>query len=846
MLSRYRRFFSKKKKLAKIKETLLILISIGIIGSGALLIWLSSLPLPDLNAFEQRKVAQSTKIYDRTGKILLYDIHENIRRTLIPYEEISRHAKNAIVAIEDAEFYQHKGIKPTAIIRAVLSNLLEFKLGQGGSTITQQVIKNSILTQDKSIVRKLKEWVLALKLERVLDKDTILGIYLNEAPYGGNIYGIEEASQQFFGKHASDLTLAESAYLAALPQAPSFYSPFGRNRSGLDDRKNLVLEKMLEHGFISKAEHDAAKQEAVTFNMTSSNSIKAPHFVFYVKDYLVKKYGEEAVEKNGYKVTTTLDYELQAKAEDIVKTFALQNAKDMDAENAAMVGTDPKTGQILVMVGSRDYFDKEIDGNFNVALAKRQPGSSFKPFAYAAAFKKGYTPETMLFDVKTEFSTQCNPDGTPKNPESKCYSPGNFDDKFRGPMTMRQALAQSINIPAIKALYLGGVRDTLSLARDMGITTLNNPDQYGFTVVLGGGEVTLLDLTSAYSVFANNGKKNSTTGILKIENQEGEVLEEYRQNESQVLDENVAQTVTDVLSDNNARIGTYAINNPLNFPGYDVAAKTGTTNDYRDAWIVGYTPTMTVGAWAGNNNNRPIQHNRTASYIVAPLWNAFMKEVIKKMPTERFTKPTYPEKSTLKPVLRGIWTGNTTYKVNLVTNELATEFTPPQLVQEKVVREIRSILHWVDKDNPNGPVPQKPEDDAQYPYWQYGVKKWAEENKYTDETTSVIPTKTDRMHQASNIPQGKFTSPTEGIVYDSTQNLILTSSINSTYPIQKIDYYLNGVFVGSSDRSPFSISFIPQEIESIGAKNILQGIAVDALGLKGGFTTNLELKNVSN
>lgn len=841
MFRKIRSLFHKKRRLATIKELVLIVISVAIIGGGALLIWLSQVPLPDLNAFEQRKVAQSTKIYDRTGKILLYDIHENIRRTLIPYEEISRHAKNAIVAIEDPEFYQHKGIKPKAIIRAVFANITELRFGQGGSTITQQVIKNAILTQDKSVTRKLKEWVLALKLERVMEKDTILGIYLNEAPYGGNIYGIEEASQQFFGKHASDLTLGESAYLAALPQAPTYYSPFGRNRDKLDQRKDLVLEKMLENGFITKEESESAQKEVVSFNIPNSQGIKAPHFVFYVRDYLVKKYGEEAVEKNGYKITTTLDYELQSKAEEIVKSFALQNAKDIDAENAAMVATDPKTGQILVMVGSRDYFDEEIDGNFNVATAKRQPGSSFKPFAYAAAFRKGYLPSTAVFDVKTEFSTQCNPDGTPKNEASKCYSPGNFDNKFRGPMTLRQALAQSINIPAIKALYLGGVRETINLAREMGISTLTNPDQYGFTVVLGGGEVTLLDLTSAYGTFSNNGKRNDASAILKIETQDGEILEEYRKNEQVVLEENVAQMISDVLSDNNARIGTYAVNNPLNFPGYDVAAKTGTTNDYRDAWIVGYTPNIAVGAWAGNNNNRQIQHDRTASYIVAPMWNAFMKEALKKTPNERFAKPTYPESNTLKPVLRGIWSGNTTYKVNLVTNELASEYTPPQLTEERVVRQVHSILHWVEKNDPNGAVPQTPTDDPQYEYWEYAVRKWALENNLNDETEAVIPKNTDRMHQASNIPQGTFTSPSEALSYDPKTNLIITNTTKSTYPIQKIDYYLNGVFLGTSDRAPFSFSFIPQEVEGIKEINTLKAVVVDAFGLKGEFSTAVKL-----
>jgi membrane peptidoglycan carboxypeptidase len=386
-----------------VKDLLILLATIILITGGLVFFWISTFKIPDLNSFDDRKVSQSTKIYDRTGQILLYDVFNNVRRVSVSYDKISKNIKNATVAIEDNEFYQHHGIKPTAIIRAVLANFTQLfgakGYSQGGSTITQQVVKNSLLTTEKTISRKIKEWVLSLEIERVLSKEQILALYLNESPYGGSIYGVEEACETYFGKTANDVTIAEAAYIAALPQAPSLYSPYGNNRPKLDARKNLVLSKMLENKFISQDEYNLASKEIVTFKPQEKTGIKAPHFVTYIKQYLEEKYGASVVSERGLKVTTTLDYSLQEKAEKIVKEYALSNKTKFNAENAAMVAIDPKTGQVLVMVGSRDYFDKEIDGNFNVALAHRQPGSTFKPFVYATAFNKGYTPDTVLFDL---------------------------------------------------------------------------------------------------------------------------------------------------------------------------------------------------------------------------------------------------------------------------------------------------------------------------------------------------------------------------------------------------------------------------------------------------------------
>src|SRR3989344_3182171 len=432
------------------KEVTTFVIGLFLFGSGAIFLWLGNIEIPNLNTIGERRVTQSTKIFDRTGEILLYDIHENKRRTIVSFDQISRNIKNATVATEDANFYQHRGIEQKAILRAIFANLTNLGYSQGGSTITQQVVKNSILTADKTITRKLKEWVLALKLEKKMSKEEILSLYLNEIPYGGSIYGIEEASQNFFGKKAAVLSIAEAAYLASLPQAPSYYSPFGIHTDKLEERKNFVLERMLAEHFIDQEEYDTAKKEIVNWLPPGDTSLRAPHFVMFVKNYLENKYGEEKVRDGGFKVTTTLDYGLQTKAEEIVKKWALQNKTNYNADNAALTALDPKTGQILVMVGSRDYFDKEIDGNFNITLAHRQPGSAFKPIVYATAFEKGYLPETTVFDLPTEFSTYCEPDGAPivQGEEDKCYMPENYDLIYRGPIDFRHALAQSINVAA--------------------------------------------------------------------------------------------------------------------------------------------------------------------------------------------------------------------------------------------------------------------------------------------------------------------------------------------------------------------------------------------------------------
>lgn len=801
---------------------------VALISGGFLLLWVSSFRVPDLSSFEQRKVTQSTKIYDRTGEILLYDVHENITRTVIPFDAMSRNIKNATVAIEDAEFYEHFGVKPTAFLRAMLVNLLTLEFSQGGSTITQQVVKNSLLTQEKKISRKLKEWVLAVKLEQELSKEEILELYLNETPYGGSIYGIEEASQSYFGKSAAEISLAEAAYLAALPQAPTYYSPYGNNRERLEERKKLVLARMLQNGFITDAEFEEATREEVTFLPPRTIGIRAPHFVFYVREYLEQKYGQRAIEERGLRVITTLDMNLQTKAEEIVGRYALENVEKFNAENAGMVAIDPTTGNILALVGSRNYFDDQIDGNFNVALAKRQPGSAFKPFVYATAFKEGFTPETVVFDLKTQFSTACA--ATNLTSEGDCYSPGNYDNVFRGPVQFREALAQSINVPAVKVLYLTGITDAIRTARDLGISTLTTSARYGLTLVLGGGEVTLLDITSAYGVFANAGVRNPAQGILRIEDSSGNIIEEFVQHEERVLDEQVAFQITDILSDNAARTPAFGSNSPLYFPGRDVAAKTGTTNDSRDAWIIGYTPNIAVGAWAGNNDNSPMV-KEVAGFIVAPMWHAFMEEALASIPNEPFQRPVLdPEYSSLKPILRGIWQGGETYTIDKASGKLATEHTPMELREERAIPNVHSILHWIDRENPRGPNPENPSQDPQYGRWESRVAIWKVQNGIVDnEDRDGIPSESDDTHNPENAPRISITSPAPGTAFDSASRVSITVSTQGKFSRTKVDYFVDGRFVGSSSLSPFSFIFTPKELGLTEGEHSIRATVYDSV-----------------
>jgi len=827
-IKKIKNIFKKRNKRAKLfKEIAFVLIGIGLLLASILIIWISTLRIPDFSAFEERLIINSTKIYDRTGEVLLYNLHQDIKRTSIPLSEMGTNIKNATIAVEDAEFYNHKGVRVSSTVRAVFSNVFNIGIGGGGSTITQQLIKNTLLTSKKSVIRKVKEWVLAFKIENALTKDEILELYLNEVPYGGTIYGIEEASKTYFNKKAKDLTVTEAAYLAGIPQSPTVLSPYGKNLERLESRKNFVLSRMKEVGYLTEEEYNSARNEVVIFSPQSLSGIKAPHFVFFVKAYLDEKYGKDTVEKSGLKVVTTLDWELQEKAEQFVKEGALKNEKDWNGKNASLVAIDPKTGQILAMVGSRDYFDKEIDGNFNVATANRQPGSAFKPFIYATAFNKGFTPETVLFDLPTEFQSTCNAYGRalPGYRQSDCYMPQNYDGSHRGPINLRNALAQSINIPAIKLFYLSGLKESLKTAEDMGISTLKDVSRYGLTLVIGGGEVTLLDITSAYGVFANNGIRNKNTGILAVTDLKGNILEEYKQNKIQVLNKNTALTVSSILADNVARVPTFGSNSPLVVSGHEVAVKTGTTNNNKDAWTVGYTPSITVGVWAGNNENTPMRKGGSA--VAGPIWNKFMATALAKYPNENFEKPT-PVNVT-KPILKGVWQGNESYFIDKITGKLATEFTPEQTKEERVITNVKSILYWVDRNDIQGPKPENMENNRQYINWNTPIQDWWVKNsfKYPQTTTYDIPTEYDDIHGTYK-PEVIIIEPNKEKIYPSSEIINLETQINSVYPLTRMDIFINGNFLDSLN-PPFNYSFSPKDIANLKDQNEIRINSYDSV-----------------
>jgi len=683
-------------------------------------IWLSltvvsiTKELPRPEKISDIKPTQSTKIYDRTGQVLLYEIHGEQNRTVVTSDQIPLYAKQATIAIEDQNFYTHKAFDVRAIIRALFVNLRSGTAAQGGSTITQQLAKNVFLSPEKTIKRKLKELVLAYWIEQRYTKDEILTLYLNQVSYGSNAYGIQSAAQIYFVKDVSSLSLAEAAVLASLVKAPSYYSPWGSHIEELTARKDYVLLQMQRLNFIDQEEYARATRESVVFAKPTLGSIKAPHFVMMVKEYLENRYGRELVEGGGLKVTTTLDWNLQEKAQTAVTQGAARNKELYKGENAAMVVQDPKTGQILTLVGSADYFDSAINGQFNVAAqGLRHPGSAFKPFAYLAAFIKGYTPDTVEFDVPTEFvpnNPNCPLIVDFNNTDKSCFHPHNFDDTFRGPVSLKQGLAQSINVPSVKTLYLAGLENTIKLAQTMGITTLEKPSEYGLSLVLGGGAVKLVDLVNAYSIFSQDGIKHTQTYILKIEDLSGNILEEYKDAALQVVEPYYTRLINNILSDVGLRAGLFQASLGLTtFEGYEVALKTGTTNDYRDAWVVGYTPFIVAGVWAGNSNYKPMEQQGGSILAAIPMWNAFMKEIIYNYPPEVFARAEFP--SSQRPMLNG------QYIIPLTVNDVTSS-------------HIHAILYYLDKNNPTTEQSSdfNPASDPQFQNWEVPILEWAKKN----------------------------------------------------------------------------------------------------------------------
>ncbi len=804
-----------------IRYGLYALLGLVALFGALILFYIATVPLPDISNFDKRVISQSTKVYDRTGKVLLYDNHNTIRRTVISLGEINPYIQNAAVAIEDDQFYSHHGVRVKSLIRAFVSTVFKGDT-QGGSTLTQQIVKNTLLTSEKTMSRKIKEMIIAVRLEQKLTKPELLEIYLNEAPYSGNVYGVEEASQVYFKKHAKDVTLAEASYLAAIPQAPSHWDPNGPNRAALDDRAHYVLTRMETFGYITPEEHKQALAENVVFVAKAQTAIKAPHFAFYIRDYLVKKYGEDMVDREGLKVISTLDFELQSYAEEEALKEGLKNAKSYGGENIALVAIDPNNGHILSMVGSRDFFDKEIDGQVNVANSPRQPGSAFKPFAYATAFKKGYRPETVLFDTFTEFNANCSSSGQGYN----CYSPDNFDGKFKGPMMLKNALAESRNIPSVKILYLAGISDTIATARSMGVTSLKDAKNYGLSLVLGAAEVKLVDMVSAYGTFATGGVQYPVTGILRVENRSGEVLEEYLQDEGeQVLPDYVASAITSILSNEDLRAPTFGRGSSLHVPGYSVAAKTGTTNSSRDAWIVGYSPKVVVGVWAGNNDNHAMKNG--GAQVAGPLFNKVITSYLSKVGNENFAVVPFPDQGGA-PVLRGLWQGGESFYVDSISGGQATDFTPPEARVEKVITNVHTILYWVDKNNPLGARPSNPTSDPQFKNWEAGILSWWANHGGPVVTASSIPTYYDTVHTAIvNIPI-QVNGIIDGQKIETAGDIPLTFSAQSD-SIKRMDIYVDSKKVATLAATPWEYVFNPDTLSLRGGEHVLRVVVLDTL-----------------
>ncbi|MGB2762396.1 MAG: PBP1A family penicillin-binding protein [Minisyncoccales bacterium] len=652
----HRRIFGENKKIRRIKKLAKFLVFcfsfLFFVFCFLFFYYAKDLPRPE--NFMEKQFIESTKIYDRTGEVLLYNIYGEEKRTIIALDAVPEQLIQAIITAEDRNFYKHHGIDYRGVMRAILVNLKLKKPAQGGSTITQQLIRSSFLTLSKTAERKIREIILTIELERKYTKDQIMEWYLNQVPFGSNAYGVEAASQTYFKKSVQDLSLEESAILASLVCGPSRLSPYGQNEDRLLGRKDYVLKGMAEEGYISKEEAEEAKKREISF-APKLVEIKAPHFTLYVKSQLEREYEREDdsnfLKENGLKVYTSLDWELQHLAETAVEDRAKIN-EGYQAHNASLVALNPKNGEVLAMVGSKNYFGEsfpegcnpEKDCLFtpkvNIAIygIGRQPGSAFKPFVYVTAFQNGYDGETTVIDEETNFGLWGD----------KEYIPQNYDNKFRGEVTLREALAQSINVPSVKVLvnFCGStvqesIENSVKTAQKLGITTLR--PSYGPAIVLGGWEVRLLEMTSAYGVFATEGLKVPPVTILRIEDAQGNIIKENKKTPQRVLGIQETRLLNNILSDNEARAPLFGYNSSLYIKDFNTAAKTGTTEEYKDAWTIGYSPSIVCGVWAGNNDNSPT-NKKPGVTLSAPIWKAFMSEALKKFPKENFTPPEFLEK----------------------------------------------------------------------------------------------------------------------------------------------------------------------------------------------------------
>ncbi|TAK89608.1 penicillin-binding protein [Patescibacteria group bacterium] len=758
--------------------------------------------LPSPGKINARIGSQNTVFYDRTGQTKIFEVHGDKNRKVIEFQEMPQSIKDATVAIEDKDFYKHGAFSFMGVGRAFTGILFRDPTRGGGSTITQQYVKNALLTPERSYTRKIKELILAFEIEQLYKKDDILKLYLNEIPYGSQAYGVESACRTYFpqniqgDKCAKNLTLAQSATLASIPQLPTYYSPYGQNRDALIARQHTVLDRMVEQKKISQQEADAAKIQGgpsldnlvAKLNLSPVPKIATqktdfPHFARYAQEYLEAKYGVRQVEDGGLKVITSLDIEKQKQAEEAIKKN-MTNVRRLGGSNAALVSADPKTGQVLAMVGSYDYNDPDY-GDFNVALAKRQPGSSFKPIVYATGFKKNWGPGSTIYDVQTDFGN---------------YKPKNYTGKFYGVQSVRTALAGSLNIPAVKMLWLAGIPESLKTAKDLGITTLNeSPSTYGLSLVLGSGEVKLNEMVNAYESFANGGTHYDATPILKVTDPNNKVVEDNEKPKGKkALDPQIPYLISSILSDNKARSYIFGANNPLVIPGRTVAAKTGTTENYNDAWTMGYTPDLVTGVWAGNNNNKPM--TSSASTVSAPIWNTYMKSALQGYPNKEFTKPSGIKEVTLDANTGKLPTASTkqrrtdifpswyrpenvagtqTGQVDKVSGKLATECTPPEAVETVTTAQISAEV---------------PPSDPQYSKWFPPIAALARTLGYT--SGGAIPVDKDDVHKCTDI------KPTAQISATGTGPIqISVNVVQGTHPLKSLTVYLNDQIISTQEIS---------------------------------------------
>lgn len=764
------------------------LVLLGVLALFLGYLWIAQ-TLPSADDIANRDIAQSTKIFDRTGTHLLYEISADEKRTVVPIEKIPKTLINATITAEDRKFYSHGGIDYLGIARSIYEDIKCGCKAQGASTITQQMVRNVILTLDKTYTRKIKEILLSYAVEQKFSKDQIMALYLNQIGYGSTNYGVESASQSYFHKSVTDLTLAESATLAALPKQPSTYL---NHPDRLKERRDWILESMETLGYATHDEVVAAEAQDTPVIAKLTN-IEAPHFVMWVKQQLEETYTEREVETGGLTVTTTLDFDKQQEAEAAVTAGVAAKSAAYGFNNAGLLAIDPKTGQILAMVGSADYNNEEIQGQVNVTQQPLQPGSSMKPLIYAAAWEKGYTPNTILWDVVTVFQTNTGP-----------YEPHNYDASSQhGFVTMRKALQGSLNIPAVKALDLVGVDNAVTFLQRMGYTTLSDRSRFGLSLVLGGAEVTMMDHIRAYGTFANNGLQQETSGILKVTDPTGAVLQEWKSEDhvgKQLLDANLTATVSNVLSDNNARSYIFGTNSALQLGARPAAAKTGTTNDFNDAWTMGYTPSLVASVWVGNTDGTKMFKNAEAVFVAAPIWKDFMQKALDGTPIEQFPAPVIT--ATGKAMLDGN-IPTTTYTIDTSSGKLATEFTPDRLKKTETCGEYHEILTYVNRNDPRGPVPTNPAADPEYQSWEDAVQKWIayhNTNLKPGEsalvTCNAVPKESDDTHTQQNAPSIQFLSPNNNQSVGRSFTTSLNASVRRSF--SRVEYFIDGSFVSTS------------------------------------------------